>query len=123
VTPRPSGARTIQAGRVTPAAGRRRRDLPRRGVRDDLPVAHRVVANGQLQHPQEHQSATARAAAVEPEAELVQVTSQVLGIHGALVGGQQPALGQRRDPVHTGQQLVDVLAQGLGGTLAARSWV
>jgi len=87
VTPRPSGARAIQAGRVTPAAGRRRWDLLWRGVRDDLPVAHRVVANGQLQHPQEHQSATARAAAVEPEAELVQVTSQVLGIHGALVGG------------------------------------
>ena len=40
VTPRPSGARAVQAGRVTPVAGRRRRDLLRRGVRDDLPVAH-----------------------------------------------------------------------------------
>src|SRR5665811_672515 len=44
---------------------------------------------------------------------------QVLDVHRALVGGKQPSLGQRRYAVHAGQQLADVLAQRLGGALAA----
>src|SRR5450759_1815239 len=56
---------------------------------------------------------------VEPEAELVQVTRQVLDVHRALVGGKQPPFGLGRDAVHSRQQLADVLAQGLGGALPA----
>jgi hypothetical protein len=37
----------------------------------------------------------------------------------ALVGAQQPPLGQRGDPVHRGKQLARVLAAGAGRPLAA----
>ena len=40
-------------------------------------------------------------------------------VHRALVGAQQPALGQRGDAVDGGQQLAGILAAGAGGTLAA----
>ena len=43
----------------------------------------------------------------------------MLDVHRALVGGKQPSLGQRRYAVHAGQQRADVLAQRLGGALAA----
>lgn len=33
---------------------------------------------------------------------------------------QNPALGERRDPVHSGQQIADVLAAGSGYSLAVR---
>ena len=43
----------------------------------------------------------------------------MLDVHRALVGGKQPPFGQGRDAVHSRQQLADVLAQSLGGTLTA----
>ena len=116
---RPCGAGAVQAGRVASASGWGGLGLLRPGTRDELPVAHRIVADGQLQHTQEDQPAAARAAAVEPEAELVQVAGQVVDVHCALVGGQQPSRGRRRHAVDPGQWLADVLAQRLGGALAA----
>jgi hypothetical protein len=84
-----------------------------------LLVADWVVADCELEHPVEDQTAAAGAAAVEPEAELVEVARKVLDAHRALMGGQQPPFGQRRDAVHARQQGADVLAQGLGGALTA----
>jgi len=61
---------------------------------DELAVADRVMADGQLQHPQEHQAAAARAAPVEPETELVQIAGQVIDFYRALMGGQEPSSRQ-----------------------------
>jgi len=63
------------------------------------------VAHGQFEQAIEDQAAAARAAAVEAEDELVEVAGQVGLVDGALVGAQQPALGQGGDAVHAGQQL------------------
>jgi hypothetical protein len=63
------------------------------------------MAGSQLEQPVEHQAAASRAAPVEPEYELVQVALQVRLLDRALVGAQQPSLGQRDDSVHRGQQL------------------
>jgi hypothetical protein len=77
------------------------------------------VADGELEHAVEDQAPAAGPAPVEAEAEFVQVALQVLVLDRALMGAQQPALGQGRDPVHPGQQLAGVLAAGAGGPLAA----
>ena len=72
--------RAFQAGRV-PTGARRRRWLHFGcGVNDEVPVAHRVVRNGELEHPIEHHPAAAGAAAVEAEYELTQVAGQVRGV-------------------------------------------
>jgi hypothetical protein len=47
----------------------------RPGTRDELSVAHRIVADGQLQPSHEDQPAAVRAAAVEPEAQSAQSDS------------------------------------------------
>ncbi len=78
-----------------------------------------VVAGGEFEHAVEQQPAAAGTAAVEAERELVEVAGQVRLVDRALVGAQQPALGQRGDPVHRGQQLTRVLAAGTGSPLAA----
>ena len=89
------------------------------GVSDQVPVSHRIVADGEFEHAVEDQSPAAGPAPVEAEAELVQVALQVRVLDRALVGAQQPALGQGGDPVDPGQQLAGVLAAGAGGPLAA----
>ena len=61
---------------------------------DQVAVAHGVVVDGELEDPVEQQAATARAAAVEAEHELVEVVGQVGVVDGALMGAQQPPLGQ-----------------------------
>jgi len=48
-------------------------------------------------------------APVKAEAEFLEVGLRVLREHPALVGAQQPALAQRRDTVHRGQQFVRVV--------------
>jgi hypothetical protein len=77
------------------------------------------VADGEFQHTVEDHPAAAGPAAVEPEHELVQVALQVRLVDRALMGAQQPPLGQRGDPVHGGQQLARVVAAGAGSPLAA----
>lgn len=62
----------------------------------------RVVGNGDLQYLVEDQAAAARAATIEVEHGLVQAALQVPLLDRYLVGPEQPALGERDDPVHTG---------------------
>ncbi|MBS1211600.1 MAG: hypothetical protein H6R26_216 [Proteobacteria bacterium] len=69
---------------------------------DQVLVAHRLVNNGEFEYPVEQHPAAARTAAVETEHELVQEAGQVRTVHGALVGTQQPPLGQRSDPMNPG---------------------
>ena len=89
------------------------------GLGDQVPVPHRIVADGEFEHAVEDQPPAAGPAPVEAEAELVQVALQVLVLDRALMGAQQPALGQGGDPVDPGQQLAGVLPAGAGGPLAA----
>ena len=86
--------RAFQAGWV-PTGSRRRRWLHFGcGVNDEVSVAHRVVRDGELEHPVEHHPAAAGAAAVEAAHELIQVAGQVRGVDRALVRAQQPPLDQ-----------------------------
>src|SRR5664280_2853207 len=87
-------------------------------VDDEVAVADRLVLDGELEDAVEHHAAAVRSAAVEAEYELVQVALQVGLVDRALVGAQQPALGQGGDAVHSGQQLTGVLAAGAGSALA-----
>src|SRR5450755_2701785 len=89
------------------------------GEGDQVPVPHRIVADGEFEYAVEDQPPAAGSAPVEAEAELVQVALQVHVLDRALVGAQQPALGQGGDPVDPGQQLAGVLPAGAGGPLAA----
>ncbi len=84
---------------------------------DKVAVADGIVMNGQLDHAVEHQSPTAGAPVVETEHELVEVAGQVGLVKGALMGAQQPPLGQRGDPVDGGQH--GILSASLRDALAA----
>jgi hypothetical protein len=48
---------------------------------DEFLVAHWLVSDGELEHPEEHHPAVAGTAAVEAEHELVQVAGQVRTVH------------------------------------------
>ena len=75
------------------AAGQRRcRRRSRPGpAGDQVAVARRVVAGGELEHAVEQQPAAAGPAAVEAERELVEVArAGAQSSHRALVGAQQP---------------------------------
>src|SRR5215471_18556084 len=98
---------------------RSRRDLSWPLAGDNVAVAHRIVACSELEQPVEDEPAASRAAPVEAEHKLVQVALQMSLVDRALVGAQQPPLGQRGDPVHRGEQLAWILSQGAGGPLAA----
>jgi hypothetical protein len=77
-----------------------------------------LVAGGQVEDAVEHEPAAACVAPVEAEHELIEVGLQVGGVDRALLGAEQPPLGERRDPVHCGQHLEQVLAAPAGGALA-----
>ena len=81
---------------------------------------HRFVNDGEFEHSEEHHSTAAGMAAVEAEHELVEVVRKVSPVHGALVGTQQPSLGQRSDPVYPGQECCGILPADPGCPLAAR---
>jgi hypothetical protein len=68
-------------------------------VDDEAAVGDRVGSNGLLQQAVEEQAATPRAASVEAEGELVEVGIEVLWLDAALVGTQQSALEQAREPL------------------------
>ena len=82
------------------------RRLLRGRAGNELAIAHRVVVNGQLEHPVEEKPTTRRSPAIEPEGELVEVGRQVLGVHAALVGAEKPPVEQAGHAVHSRQQLV-----------------
>ena len=110
--------RALQARWVPAPLRRRGRHCPGPLGGDEILVAHRVVGDGKFEHPIEHHPTAARAAAVEAEHELIQVAGQVRLVHRALVGAQQPPLGQRDNLVHGGQQLSGILPAGPGRPLA-----
>ena len=118
-SPGPAGRRPFQAGRASAGPRWRGRCPQPQLAGHQVAVAHRVMGGRELEQPVEHQAAAGRAAAVEAEHELIQVAGQVRRVHRALVGAQQPPLGQRGDPVNGGQQLAGILAAGAGGALAA----
>jgi hypothetical protein len=100
------------------------------GVGDEVAVADGVVGGGELEHAVENEAAAARAAAVEAEHELVEVAGQVRRVDRALVGAQQPALGQRGDfradePIRPAQPLVQAVGVGPkpGLELAQGAWI
>ena len=79
----------------------------------NIVVAHGIVDSGELEYAVQDQAAAARATTVEVEDELVEEeVGQVRLIDRALVGAEQPALGQRGHLVHAGQQLRRVLTGG-----------
>ena len=88
------GSRPVKAGRMPSCSGRYGPDLFRLGVHDDVAVSDGSMADTEFQDSVEQQSPAARAAPVEPEDELGQIVAQVRRSHGALMGSQQPALGQ-----------------------------
>src|SRR5262245_28497174 len=77
-----------------------------RGERDVIEL-HRL-----LEQPVEEQAALLRAAAVEPERELVEVVVELVWAGGALVGAEQPALEERRDAVGARHDDVGGVAAG-----------
>jgi len=58
--------------------GRFRRCLLRRGVYNEVAIAHRRVPDGEFEHPVEQHSAAAGLLAVEPEGELVETVLEML---------------------------------------------
>lgn len=121
-SPRPGSPRAFDARRVASLAGRLGWLRLVLGVGDQVPVPHRIMADGELEHAVEDQAPTAGPAPVEAEAELVQVVLQVLVLDRALVGAQQPALGQGGDPVDPGQQLAGVLPAARAARWLRRTW-
>src|ERR1039458_2647479 len=92
--PRTLRWRALQAWWMSARRWRGRGDLSWALTGDDVAVADRVVADGELEHPVEDEPAALRAAAVEAEHELVQVALQVRLVDRALMGAQKPPPGQ-----------------------------
>ena len=88
------GTWALQAGRS---------DRHRLRIGHELPVGQRRCVGRVLEQPVEQQAAGAGVAAVESEAELLQIRLQMVDVDTALVGAQQPSLAQRCDSVHRGQ--------------------
>ena len=70
-------------------------------VHHEMPVDERWRADGKLHQAVEEQSARPRVPPVETKTELVEVRLQMVGLHCALVGAEEPSLGERGDPVNT----------------------
>src|SRR5215472_3428146 len=118
-SPGPGRSRALDARRVAPLAWRRGRLCLGLRVGDQVAVAHRLVADSELEQAVEDQPPAGRPAPVEAEAELVEVALQVCVIDPALMGAEEPPLGQGGGPVHPGQQRARILSAGAGRALAA----
>jgi len=68
--------------------------------------------DGVLDQPSEAVADGVGFPAVEAEDELVEVALQVLGADGAVVGAEQPALGQAEDEVDGGEPQAGVAPAG-----------
>ena len=75
--------------------------LLRLRVGDELPVAHRVVVDGELEQSVEKKPSARRASAIEAEDELVEVIREMSFVKATLMSTREPPLGERGDPVHT----------------------
>src|SRR4051794_7410984 len=84
------------------------------GRGDDGPVGSRLGADGLLDEAGEAVADAPGGAAVEPEHVLVEVGRQVLGADSAMMGAQQPALGEAEDEVDAGQPKGRVAPRGAG---------
>ena len=78
------------------------------------------MCDGEFQHAVEDHAPAARSASVEAEDELVEVALQVRLVDRALMGAEQPSLGQRGDAMDRGEQLAGVLPACACGPLAPR---
>src|SRR5664280_1971978 len=96
-------SRAVQARWVATASRRDRLGPLGLRVDDEVAVADRLVPDGELEDAVEHHAAAVRSAAVEAEGELVEVALQVGLVDRALVGAQQPALGEGGDAVYPGR--------------------
>jgi len=56
-----------------------------RGINDEIPEAHGIVRNRELEHSIEEEPAAARSATVETEDELVEVLGKVIVLDRSLV--------------------------------------
>src|SRR5579875_396534 len=83
-SPRPGRTRALDARRMPPLAGRLGWPCLVLRVSDQVPVAHRIVVDGEFDHAVEDQAPAAGSAPVEAEAELVQVALQVRVLARAL---------------------------------------
>ena len=117
--PRALRCRALQARWMSARDWRGRRDLAWPLTGNDVVVAHRVVADGELEHPVEHQPTASGAAAVEAEGELIEVVVEG-GRAARRPGGCSAATawparqpGPRRAAARPGHR------RGRGGPLAA----
>src|ERR687884_829321 len=84
------------------------------GSGDDGPVGGRPGTDGLLDEAGEAVADALGGAAIEPEHVLVEVGRQVLPADRAVVGAQQPALGEAEDEVDAGQPQRRVAPRGAG---------
>src|SRR3954453_8493805 len=80
--PRSSRGWAVQGRGLAAVAGRLPLAGSGPGVEHEVPVAHGLVGDGQFEDAVEEQAAASRAAAVEPEDELVEVVGQVRVVGG-----------------------------------------
>ncbi len=71
-------------------------------ARDNVCAAHRRVPNGELEHSVEHHASAAGVMPIEAEHELVEVVVQMRVVDRAVVGAENPPLGQPGDSMHSG---------------------
>ena len=95
---------------MTPCSGRGGCRLLGLGIGDQVAIAHRSVGDGEFEYAVKDQAPAARSPSIEAENELVEVALQVRRLNRALMGAEQPPLGQGRDTMDRGEQLAGVLA-------------
>src|ERR687884_364378 len=88
------------------------------GCGDDGPVGGRPGADGLLDETGEAVADALGGAAVEPEHVLVEVGRQVLPADRAVVGAQEPALGEAEDEMDAGQPERRIAGAGIGRLVA-----
>ena len=64
----------------------------------------------QFEHAVEHHPAAARVSSIEAKDELIEIAGQMSRVDRALVGPQEPPLGQCGDAMNAGEQRVWILA-------------
>ena len=72
-------------------------------IHDQFFVRHGLDLNRLLKEPPEQEATELRFAPVEAESELVKVGLKMVGLHGPLMGSEQPSLEKAGDTVNSGQ--------------------
>ena len=105
---------------MTPCSGRGGCRLLGLGIGDQVAIAHRSVGDGEFEYAVKDPAPAARSPSIEAENELVEVALQVRRLNRALMGAEQPPLGQGRDTMDRGEQFAGVLAPRASRPLTAR---